>query len=67
MKSKTTPEYDAAVAENADRWIAACGGNEQPFTVDGTRWLYVWNPRTGATGYLNLDTDIVHPDDPFSA
>jgi len=65
--SQTTPEYDQAVTENADRWISACGGKEVPFTVNGTEWLYVWNPRTGEHGYLNLGTDIVHDGDPFAS
>ncbi len=54
-----TAEYAQAQAENADRWVAACGGHEEPFTHDGTEWLYVWNPSTGDHGYLNLGTDIV--------
>jgi hypothetical protein len=38
--------------------IAACGGTEQPFTVNGRRWLYVYQPSSHRHGYLNLDTDI---------
>ena len=52
-------EYNRAVAEGADRWVPACGGTEVPFTVDGTRYLYVYNPAIGESGYLNLDTDVI--------
>lgn len=45
-----------------DNWIPACNGLEQPFTVNGTRWLYVWNPAMRKHGYLNLSTDIVEID-----
>ena len=53
-------EYRNAVAGLADRWVPACGGLEVPFTYNGTRWLYVFNPRRHEHGHLNLDTDIVH-------
>ena len=42
-----------------DNWIPACDGLEKPFTIHGTRWLYVWNPGQRIHGYLNLDTDMV--------
>ena len=59
VRVQTTAEYDLALATKADRWVAACGGHEKPFTHNGTEWLYVWNPSTGEHGYLNLGTDIV--------
>lgn len=66
MKGKTTSEYALAVAENADRWVPAGGGYEVPLSArNGTRFLYVWNPRTRKHAYLNLDTDIIEEGDPF--
>lgn len=64
IRVNTTPEYAAAALARADRWVAACGGLEVPFTHQGTRYLYVWNPRQNTHGYLNLDTDIVEEEDP---
>jgi hypothetical protein len=42
--------------------VPACGGLEEPFFFNGTRWLYVWDSSTKEHGYLNLDTDIIHDD-----
>lgn len=64
--SSTTPEYAEAVAVKADKWVSACGGNEIEFTHYGTRWLYVYNPARDEHGYLNLDTDIVQPEAPWT-
>ena len=52
-------QYRRAVADRADTWVPACGGNEVPFTHNGTRWLYVFNPGIRKHGYLNLNTDQV--------
>jgi hypothetical protein len=41
-----------------DNLIPACGGMEKPFTVNGVRWLYCWQPETNRHCYLNLDTDV---------
>jgi len=38
--------------------VPACGGTEQPFTVNGVRWQYCWDPESGRHAYLNLDTDL---------
>jgi len=59
-------EYEIAVAEKADRWVSACGGDERPFIYDGVRWLYVYNPARHLHGWLNLDTDIVSMDHPVN-
>lgn len=56
-------EYNAAVATQADTWVAACGGTEVP--CGG--YLYVFNPATRETGWLNIDSDIVEMENPFSA
>jgi len=45
--------------------VVACGGTERPFTVNGTRWLYVFDMDARIHGYLNLDTDIVNWDREF--
>jgi len=62
---KTTAEYNQAKASRADRWVPACGGNEQPFLANGTNWLYCYNFGTGQHGYLNLDTDMIDPSPSF--
>lgn len=55
-----TKEYIQAVEEKADRWVPACGGLEQPFTMaDGTRYLYVFNPALREHALLNLTTDTI--------
>lgn len=59
-------EYSEAARNKDDKWVAACGGNEIEFTHYGTRWLYVYNPARDEHGYLNLDTDIVQPDAPWT-
>lgn len=50
-----------------NRWVAACGGDEQPFTIRGVRFLYCFNPYLGVHRYLNLDEDRVLEDDEFRA
>lgn len=56
----TTPEYAAAVATRADRWVPANGGHETPTTYpSGATYLYVFNPYTGQHGYLDMSTDVV--------
>lgn len=42
----------------SDHLRPACGGLEKPFTVNGRRWLYCYQPGAGKHCYLNLDTDI---------
>lgn len=55
-------EYQAAELNNADRWVPACGGNEEPFNSrSGLRLLYVYNFRTGEHRYLNLGSDLIMP------
>lgn len=60
MKENTS-EYNAALAAKADRWVPACGGHEVPFTYNGTRYLYCYNPGQQQHAYLNLDTDMIEP------
>jgi hypothetical protein len=55
----------AARRELNGRWVAACGGTEEPMTVNGVRVLYCWNTGTGKHAYLNLDTDIIMADNDF--
>ena len=62
---KTTAEYDRAVEEKADRWVAACGGVEEPFVHQTRTYLYVFNPASGEHGYLDIGTDIVHNTAPW--
>jgi len=53
--------------ERNGRWVAACGGDEQPMLVQGVRVLYCWNTGTHKHAYMNLDTDIVMADGEFEA
>ena len=55
----------AARRERNGRWVAACGGTEQPMTVSGVHVLYCWNTGTGEHGYMNLDTDMIMVDGEF--
>lgn len=54
-----TAEYNAARLSGADRWVPACGGHEQVFMHNGTRYLYVYNFHTHTHAYLNVDTDMI--------
>jgi hypothetical protein len=61
---QTTLEYEMARAGNADRWVPACGGSEQPFTArSGKRMLYCWNPALNRHAYLDLGTDMIMTDE----
>jgi hypothetical protein len=70
-KEKTTTqteaqvEYVEAQMAKADKWVAACGGNETWTTArNGRRYLYVFNPATGQHGWLN-QSDVVEMDCPY--
>lgn len=66
MKTLTGEEdYADALSILADRWVAANGGAEEPFTYNRQAWLYVFNPHRGRHGYLNLSTDIVQDGSPM--
>lgn len=59
-----TNEFTVAVQENADRWVPANGGAETVFlSRSGVRMLYCYNPKLGKHAYLNVDSDIIIPDD----
>lgn len=61
---KTTPEYDAAVQDQRDAWVPACGGTEEPFRArSGARLLYCYNPGQHKHAYLNQDTDTIMTDE----
>jgi hypothetical protein len=48
----------------AGEWYPASGGKEEPFTTrTGRRLQYMWQPRTGAHAYYDLDRDIILSDD----
>lgn len=50
---------ERALGFNEGMIVPACGGTEEPFVVNGTRWLYVYQASSGRHGYYNMDTDIV--------
>lgn len=57
---QATTEYTMAIAANADRWVPAHRGTEQPFVSrSGIRMLYCFNPRQQNHAYINADTDVV--------
>lgn len=59
-----TDEFNNAVAAQADLWVPACGGTEQPcLTRSGARLLYCFNPGQRRHAYLNLSTDIIVSDE----
>ena len=66
VKRRPTDEYLKAQEQFADAWVPACGGYEEPFMHNGTRWLYVYNPARDEHGYLNMGTDIVQENAPWS-
>jgi hypothetical protein len=48
----------------AGNWVPASGGTERPFlTRTGRRLQYVWQPRTRAHAYYDLDRDIILSDE----
>ena len=56
-------EYIPKPAPIFGQWRAGCGGKEDPFICNGTRWLYVWDG-IDRHGYLNLDTDMIQEEHP---
>lgn len=65
-RRKETAEFAEAEKNVRDTWVAACGGNEEVFTHQGKRYLYVWNPAKQEHGYLNLETDTVSEEAPWN-
>jgi hypothetical protein len=66
QRKAAVAEYKAAQRLNADCWVAACGGQEEPTKArNGTTYLYVWNPAQEQHGWLDMGTDIVQLDDPY--
>jgi hypothetical protein len=78
VERRTLPSGDVAVLKRcppgvrpnphpqagAGEWYPASGGSEQPFvTRTGRRLQYVWQPRTGAHAYYDVDRDIILSDD----
>lgn len=56
--------YAFALALNADHWVPAHNGTEEPFTSrSGKRLLYCYNPRQKRHAYLDLSSDIILTDD----
>ena len=61
-------EYYRALRLNLDTWVPACGGMEVPGKArNGHTYLFVFNPRQRQHAWLNMDTDIVENENPFSS
>ena len=39
-------------------WVVACGGAEEPFTMNHVEWLYMWNRATHEHTYYCKHTDV---------
>lgn len=46
-----------ADAPRPGTFVPACGGTEQPFTVNGRSWLYCYHPFSQRHCYLDLDNN----------
>lgn len=55
-------EFQYATMMKRDTWVAGAGGTEMPYNKGDRRIQRVFNPKTGMHGYLDLGTDMVHPD-----
>ena len=58
MKTEREIEYDNAVRNKSDKWVAGCGGKEEDFIYRGTLYLYCYNPARHEWQYINLETDM---------
>lgn len=59
-----TNEFHVAVMTNADSWVPACGGKEEPFIArSGARLLYCYNPRLHQHAYLDCGSDMILSDE----
>ena len=57
-----TAEYLEALDARRDAWVPASGGREEPTFG----FLYVYNPGLRKHGWLDLATDIVQFDSPYT-
>ena len=65
VEEENIREYEIACAMRADKWVVGNGGTETPTRYrDGRTYIYVFNPATGKTGWLDTGTDIVRMDHP---
>lgn len=56
--------YNDAMKEKKDVWIPANGGTETITTYrNGLRLLYCYNPKLEKHAYVNVDTDMIIPDE----
>lgn len=66
-KTENQIAYEQAMAARADRWVVACGGTETPTRArNGREYLYVYNPARHEHGWLDLGTDIITHEDPYT-
>jgi|GEM_PF-4477049 len=54
-----TAEYNAAVARNADQWVAAASGQEPITEIDGKHYQWSFNPAQRAHAYYCFEDDLI--------
>ncbi len=60
---KAQEVFDNAVENNLDIWVRACGGSEEPFLMNGRKYLYVYNPKLREHKYLDMSVDTLLTND----
>jgi len=56
-------KFANACASNADIWLPASNGTEEPFVSrSGKKLLYCFNPREGRHAYLDMSCDMILSD-----
>ncbi len=58
--------YSRAQLDRENRWVPAAGGYEQPALVEGVVYLYVYNFARDEHAWLNMLTDVVERDCPWT-
>jgi len=51
-------EYNRAVANNVNTWVAAAGGKEGISLINGQHWQLMFNPCTKERAYYCFETDM---------
>jgi hypothetical protein len=51
-------EYNRALAQNLNTWVAAAGGKEPISEIDGQHYQLLFNPATRERAYYHFESDI---------